>query len=341
MKHSYSRVHKYNNNKVDMHVLNDSKLAYDMKLINDVYNRVLKMGKKLYLGADNDQTVKTAQILESYVGYLNNINEKITNILNLTTQFADQCLEKSNEIREQVDIENKYEGDPSRLFMAYGNRYKNSNWADLQESEENKDAVLNNVDAVINTNITKKEYAYMPLLYKNIPNIGGADLGFNFKMPIVDRLADMPSALYWYRGDSKHPPGVYICLSRGFYVQVPFPDVVDSTKDFNRTNSIKCKYQTTAECNMIRSDLAKKHNSDVRPCNFAHSGNKYMKIGTTFRCAANPRFGNHHYLKDDINTIDSTDINNILMYSLSDILLSSIWVQKHNRNDILTNIDTC
>ncbi len=322
-------------------VLNDAKLSHDMKLINDVYVRILKMGKKLYLGSDADPTIKMAQNLESYVGYLNGLNEKITKILDLTTQFADQCLEKATDIREQVNIENKYEGDPSRLFMAYGNRYKNMSWADLDEMEETTQTVLGDVESVVETRVTKKDYAYMPVLYKTIPSIYGANLGFNFKVPIVDRINDMPSALYWYRGDAKHAPGVYICLSRGFYVQVPFPNVADSTKDFNRTGSIKCKYNTIGECHKIRSDLARKYKSDVRPCNFAHTGDRYVKIGTSFRCASNPRFGNHTHLSSDMDTVTSEDINTILMYSLSDILLSSIWAQRHKRNDIRTNIDIC
>lgn len=322
-------------------VLNDTKLAHDMKLINDVYTRVLKMGKKLYLGSDNNTTVKTAQNLESYVGYLDNLNEKLTTIRNLTEKFSEQCLEKAVEIREQIHEENKYIGDPSRMFMAYGSRYRNMSWANINSMEETNDKTLKSIEDMSVNTPEKKDYAYMPVLYKNISTMYGVELGGNFKVPIVNRITDMPAALYWYKGDARYPPGVYICISRGFYVQVPFPNVVDSTKDFNRIGSVKCKYNTTKECHAIRHTMAQKYKSDVRVCNFAHSGDRYTKIGTSFRCASTPRFGNHNHLKTDTRKIDTADMNNILMYSLSDLLLSSIWAQTHARNGILTNIDIC
>jgi hypothetical protein len=322
-------------------VLNDDALAQDMKLINDVYVRTLKMGKKLYLGADGDATLKTAQELESYVGYLNHINEKISQILDLTDSFAEQCLEKANDIREQVDLEDEYKGDPSGMFMAYAKLDKTMSWADMSDKEDVKNGVMESVASVIEKTVTKKDYTHAPILYKNVSKIYGADLGFNFKVPIINKITEMPSSLYWYNGDGKYPPGIYICVTRGFYVQVPFPNVVDSTRDFNRTGSIKCKYANSTECNNIRSELARKYNSDVRPCNFAHTGDRYIKIGTSARCASSPRFGNHSFLKSDINEIGDSDINTILMYSLSDILLSSIWAQRRRKTSITTKIDIC
>lgn len=311
----------------------------DMVTLNNMYMKILKTGKNLYTKSDANQTIKAAQQLESYTSYLENMNNILENILKLTDQYAQQCLDKATEIRESVDMQSI--DDPSKMFAAYANLNKGISWADLSDKEETTDRVLKSVDDIIDTNISKKDFTFSHIMYKNINNIYDASLGFDFQIPIISKINEMPSALYWYKGDTKYPPGIYICISQGFYVQVPFPNVVDSTKDFNRTGSIKCKYTTTDECYKVRAELANKYNSDVRHCNFAHMGDKYVKIGTSFRCPSLPRFGNHNNIQSDINNVDDTDINTILMYSLSDMLLSAIWVQKNKKNAVLTNIDIC
>ena len=124
--------------------------------------------------------------------------------------------------------------------------------------------------------------------------------------------------------------------------------------DYNTCTVISCilkehqdNNSNIKECCDARTNLASKYNSTVRDCNFAHKGDKYIKLGTSFRSPHKPRFGNHNFLNDDMDSIPDDDIKTILMYALSDVLLSSMWFQKqkddddHNSNIIFTNIDIC
>jgi hypothetical protein len=316
--------------------------AGDMQIINDTYIRILKKGRRIYKESEHENSIEVAQKLESYSTYLNQMNEKLESILELADKYSRECLTKATEIREYVDINNRYADDPSKMVMAHREMCKGMSWSDITDIEDEKESVLKNISQIVKIPKNLDEYKHEPIMYKDISNIYGKDLGFNCKIPIINKLNEMPSALYWYGGDQKNPKGIYTCLSRKFYVQVPFPNVIDGTKDFNRSCSIKCKYNTVEECLKVRDDLANKYNSDVRDCNFAHFGDKYIKIGTTFRCPNIPRFGNHHFLKDDLKNLPDYDIKMLLMYSLSDILLGSLWFQNQKDTSmVLTNIDTC
>lgn len=52
-------------------------------------------------------------------------------------------------------------------------------------------------------------------------------------------------------------------------------------------------------------------------------------------------FGNHATLQNDLDVVSNYDIKHMLMYSLSDDLLSMIWYQNKFRNGelIITNLD--
>lgn len=314
--------------------------ANDMKVINDIYIKILKKGRSNYNNAS--MNISSAQNLESYATYLGQMNGKLEELLDLTDKFAHECLTKATEIRTNVDINNKYKDNPERMFHAHKEIYSEMSWADITENEDETQRVLNSIENKVTQKNKISEYAHTPIMYKNISNLYNHDLCTKFKIPIITSLNEMPSSLYWYNGDQTNPEGIYICLSRGFYVQVPFPNVVDGTKDFSRTRSIKCKYNTEDECCKIRKDLASKYNSDIRECNFAHKGDQYIKIGTSFRCPNMPRFGNHIWLNNDLNDLPDYDVKMLLMYSLSDILLTSMWFQKQKNNGmVLTNIDIC
>lgn len=314
----------------------------DMQIINDTYIRILKNGRRIYKETDQENYIESAQKLESYSTYLNQMNEKLESILELTNKYSRECLAKATEMREYVDINNRYSDDPSKMIIAHRELFKGMSWGDISDIEYEKECVLKNISQMVKKPKNPDDYKHNPIMYKDISTIYGKDLGFNFKIPIINKLNEMPSSLYWYEGDQKNPKGIYTCLSRKFYVQVPFPNVIDGTKDFNRTCSIKCKYNTAEECLNVRDDFANKYKSELRNCNFAHSGDKYIKIGTSFRCPNIPRFGNHSSLNYDLKNLPDCDIKMLLMYSLSDVLLGSLWFQ--NQKDIsmvLTNIDTC
>ena len=314
--------------------------AATMITLNDIYINILKMGKKMYEKSDN--TINSAQYLESYSSYLGEMNEKMTSILELTDKYAKECLLKANDIRKALDVQKKYD-DPMFMTNMHKDVYKNITWAELAEKDDNTETVISSIDNLVEKKPNIQEFAHTPIMYKNMSNIYGKPIGFECKIPVISNLNEMPSSIYWYNGDSVNPAGIYTCLTRGFCAQIPFPNVIDSTQDFNRTGSIKCKYNTIHDCLTVREELAERYNSTTRECKFAHKGERYIKIGTSFRCQNKPRFGNHSFLKDDLNSLPDSDIKTILMYSLSDMLLGSLWFQKQNNDGhlVMSNIDIC
>lgn len=311
----------------------------DIKKINNIYVKILKDGLKIYDIIDNDNnTIQNAKKLESYSTYLSEMNEKLEHILNISNKYVNECLDKATEIREYVDLNDKYKHDKFPIFSITKELNKNIIWADVVELEDKKNNLLHDVKKITED---KTEYNQKNIMYKNIEN-EYKYINFKYQIPIINRLDEIPQSLYWYKGDKDNPKGIYTSLSPGFYVQVPFPDVIDGTKDFNRICSIKCKYNTIDECLKIRQDLSNKFNSDIRVCNFAHKGENYTKIGTSFRCPNIPRFGNHNFLNTDLENLPHNDMKMLLMYSLSDMMLSSMWFQKKQLpNMVLTKIDTC
>lgn len=316
----------------------------DMQILTDMYKKILKNGLKLYDSSNDNMDMNHVQKLESYATYLYEMNEKLEYITILANKYASECLNKATEIRKYVEINDKSEDSIPTIFKLHKEMNAGLSWADITEIECNKEILLNNVDQLISKKISDNEYIHTPIMYKNISNLYGKDIGFDWKVPIINNLSDMPPSLYWYAGDSNNPQGVYTCLTNGFYIQVPFPNIIDSSQDSNKSRSVKCKNSTRVECLEERSNLANQYKSGIRECNFAHIGDNYTKIGTLFRCPNKPRFGNHNYLKDDICLIKDMDIKTILMYALSDILISSMWFQKNNvdkKINIMTNIDIC
>jgi hypothetical protein len=316
--------------------------SVDMVAINNIYMKILKKGRHIYNEAETNPSINIAQKLESYSTYLGQMNDKLESILDLTDKYAHECINTATDIRKNIDINDRYKDDPSRMFLAHKELYKGMSWADITEIEEEKEIVIDTIDEMVKKPDNNHDFKHTSIMYKDLSTIYGVNLGFECSIPIINKLNEMPSAMYWYEGDKKNPQGVYTCLSRKFYTQVPLPNVIDGTKDFNRTRSIKCKYNTLAECMVVSQDLASKYSSDVRECKFAHLGDKYFKIGSAFRCPNMPRFGNHAFLESDLENLPDYDIKMMLMYSLSDMLLGSLWFQKQNNNNmILTNIDTC
>lgn len=160
-------------------------------------------------------------------------------------------------------------------------------------------------------------------------------------MPIVTNITDIKPAIYYWTGDTTYPSGLYISIYEGCYIQIPFPNVIDGTKNNTREGSIQCKYKTIKQCVEARKALSAKYQTNIRPCNFAHAGDRYLKIGTNYRCPSNPSLGYHNTFCEDIHKVNMSDIRVMLMYSLSDLLISTIWCQNQNVTGLLTDIDIC
>lgn len=317
--------------------------SQDMKTLNDIYIRLLKNGRDIY-DKSVDKTIADAQELESYSEYLNQMNEKLENILDLTDKFSIECINKATEIRQYIEFNDKYKDDPFRMLLYDKNKYAGISWADISEIEDKKENLVKQVDEKINKPYNENDFKRKTVLYKDISDIygKGLNLGFDCKIPIINRINEIPPALYWYKGDKTNPKGVYICISHRFYAQIPFSNIIDGTKDNDRTCSIKCKYENNVDCTRARSEYAQRYNSDIRECKFAHKGEKYVRIGTALRCPNMPYFGRKSTLSKDLGNLPDHDIKMMLMNALSDLFLSNLWFQKQkNENLVLHNIDTC
>ena len=100
--------------------------SHDMKLLNDLYVKILKKGRCIYNEAESENNIHHAQKLESYSTYLGQMNDKLENILDLTDKYARECINKATEIRTFVDINDRYKDDPTRMFLAHKEIYKGS-----------------------------------------------------------------------------------------------------------------------------------------------------------------------------------------------------------------------
>jgi uncharacterized protein with HEPN domain len=312
----------------------------DMRVINDIYLKILRNGRHMY-GAEN--TIDTAHQLENYSTYLSEMNGRLESMVDLTQKFSVECLSKATEIREAIYLDDKFAGDQSKISVAFRDKNSNLSWADMTEIEDRTDVVLECVKEALDAKPKDCEFKQKNVLYKVLTNIYGIELDHEWKLPIANRIKDIPSAMQWYKGDTNNPEGVYICLSDGFYAQVPMPNILDATKDFSRTGSVKCKHYTKEACYKARESLACRRNFDMRNCPFAHQGDKYVKIGTVFRCPKFPGFGKHSSLNADLVEVPDDDMRSILMYALSDAMLGSLWFQNQKQKNgiVMTNIDIC
>lgn len=157
--------------------------------------------------------------------------------------------------------------------------------------------------------------------------------GYEMEFPTVKRFSDITPMFYYYDNpdDTVHTPGIYCSIIKDVIIKVPFPTIIDSTRDYSRGKSIKCKYDTRILCDENRTSMAKRHKSDMRKCNFAHTGDRITKIGYPSRCSVMPRFGNASTLVEDMSVVKLSDIKNILLYGLNDVIVASIWFYHHRQ----------
>lgn len=177
--------------------------------------------------------------------------------------------------------------------------------------------------------------------YKELSIIENVDISPNkINIPIVKSLKDIPPMFYWYEGDNIYKKGIYTSVCHGFYAKVPLPNVISSDSVSYKINSVACKYGTKQICQENKKKISEFHNSEVRECFYVHKKEKFNKVGNCYRCNVES-FGNHATLQNDLDVVSNYDIKHMLMYSLSDDLLSMIWYQNKFRNGelIITNLD--
>lgn len=199
-------------------------------------------------------------------------------------------------------------------------------------------------DNIININTHKlKLHSHSALVNEsqNITILDGKDISpNNLNIPVIQNLKAIPPMFHWYNGDKFNKSGIYVCMSKGFYCRVPFPNLLSSMDQNFKVNSIPCKYETKENCNIQKKKISELFNSEVRECSYVHKKEKFIKIGSYYRCNREG-FGNYDSLNNDLNYINTSDIKRILMHSLSDSLLSILWYQNKFKNGdlILNNLE--
>lgn len=280
------------------------------------------------------------------------------NIADDTLDYLASKIEKVNDEIEKyrksiLELEDKYFYDDEHQFVLSFN---------TDEKEEL--ASPNYIDSYkksINSQIIKHKYSDVLMLglsnQKKVKNvisneskntneiilnkIEDVDLQSNvLKLPVIKNLQDMPSAFYWFEGDQFYKKGIYTSLCKNFYVKVPFPNLINASKDY-KLKSIRCKYATLQECQANKKKISSIYNTDVKECFYVHKKEKFNKVGSQYRCALET-FGNHEILDNDLEKVSHFDIKHILMYSLSDDLLAILWYQnkfKDSKELVFTNLD--
>lgn len=264
-------------------------------------------------------------------------NSEVTDVNTLHNLIKNNKDKLFRYLEELKEIETKYfkESDDTDRFILSLN---------IDEKLYNKDLKKTFKDSIrLDTNIHKvtKSYAPPKASTKCITNIDNIDISLtSINIPIIKSIKDIPPMFYWYDGDTRYKKGIYTCISPGFYVRVPFPNTISSVNNGFKINSMPCKYNTKELCTEMKKKNSKLYNSEVRECSFLHIGEKFVKVGMSYRCNIES-FGNHSSLDHDLHFVTMNDIKRLLMYSLSDTLISNIWYQNKFKNGdlILSNID--
>ena len=232
------------------------------------------------------------------------------------------------------------------LFLSNENTNKFLLSFDIDEGLYNKDfreEFKQDMQVIVNKDKIKHYFNKQPQVNKltYLQSIDSINISPNvLKLPVIDDIQNIPPVMYWYKGDSQNKPGIYTCICPGFYANIPFPNLVSVNEQNYKVNSIACRYITKQNCIEHKRKNSAIYNSEVRQCTYVHKKEKFVKIGSNYRCNIES-FGNHERLLQDLDIVDNNDIKHILMYSLSDTLLSMIWYQNKFKsgNLILQNLD--
>ena len=312
--------------------------------IHNIYVDVLKRGSDVYKNKDDDSKDSHIFKLNSSALYLTEMNKKLRDIIEISENMIIECNKRTTEIKKEINLEKKYEGNPDKIMLIFKEMNQGLKWGDIADIEDKKEHMLRDVDNFINGKRDPDEYKKHKITYKTLNRIYNTRLDFDFKLPIINDIADIPPSLYWYNGDSKYSEGIYTTLNNGVFVRVPFPDTIDYLDTHNKKNTIKCKNKTINECKRFRDNLNKYNNNYVYNCNYLHVGDKFLKINNMVRSSTNSRFGKHSCLNADLKNTSYSEIQSIILYSITDLLLNSLWIKKqknmgNNPGKIIDNID--
>jgi hypothetical protein len=311
----------------------DSKLHED-NTVNDDYlinidkafSQLVKKFNKLQIEEYGNMTIKKGNsLLLNGTKLLHSLKSQITALESLITD----CNDFIDEVKQDLSVETKPE---NFVFLTKGGMLSYPG-RDVINKIPNKNEILNelkNKRDIPENNKISVERILIP------------EYGYYLKLPVITNLNQIPPAMYYIKPNAKNnnvKPGVYINLN-GNYMRIPFPEIADSKKEYDRKHSIRCKYTTKQECDAQRSKMAGVYNSNIRVCNFAHKGDSIIKIGYPSRCPSVPNFGNTSTMSGDINKVNISDIKNTLLYGLNDIFASIIWLDyTSNKGNVYDDLE--
>ncbi len=179
---------------------------------------------------------------------------------------------------------------------------------------------------------------------KNITSIEGISVDpATLAIPILPQIDYCPTAFYWYSGTASRKAGIYVRLLDNVICRVPFPNLFCSSSSHFKKKTIKCKYHSVDICQNNRKKYAVVNKVKMRECNYTHKGEHFNRIGSAFRCSVES-FGGHDTLANDLRKVKYDDIKLILMNSLHDILLATLWFQTNadaTKHILIDDLDVC
>lgn len=308
----------------------------EIKTINTYFQSLFKDARNSITG---EITVENAEHLEDLVKVFTTVYDNHKKIINLLGNLKEECKDKAFEIRSELSLD--LDKDKKNKFTFVFRGKTGMTWGEMDELETQRNLLMDKSKELEKD--LKKSGDPSKEKYKKLTVLDGVELPKEIKVKMVSRLESLPTAFGWYNGDKKHREGIYIRLPKNMFVRVPFPNVIDGTKNYNRSKTIRCKHVTEQQCYDNRKFMADQHGTSVRDCFFAHKGDTYSKVGTNFRCPAIPRIGNHRYLTLDLNDAKSDDIKPLLMNSLSDLLVCYLWNNQQHADDkmIMSDVEIC
>lgn len=304
--------------------LNTADLDLYITTLENIFSSMVKKYNKLQLSEHNNQTITDANNLMKKGGKI--LNSMKLHVRSLETLMSD-CDDFITEVTDDISILPKKEDfvyHSAGGMLSYPGR-------ELIKQEYAKHLMPHPIVQPITLHVATPHGTptAQPTIEKNIIS----EIGYHIKLPVVNNIKNIPVAMHYYKGDDKHPAGVYMNLPNNNIVRMPFPEIIDSKREYDRTHSIRCKYNLKEECNAQRAKMSKLYNSQVRVCNFAHAGDKIIKIGYPSRCPNVPDFGNPSTMANDVKKVNINDIHNMLLYGLNDVICSVVYLDYNNITD--------
>lgn len=295
---------------------------------NNIIDFLLKLESNLDISINNFQEINKNKVydLEKLYDSIQKNNRKMYKYLNCLKQLELLYFANDSNFENESQFIHAFDMDPELYNKDFKKIFKD----DMK--------IRANIHKLKKSNHKKSQEYIETKTINLVESINGSN---TINLPIVKNLKDMAPVFNWYNGDNFYKKGIYICLTPGFYSKVPFPNLFSTSHPNFKNNSIPCKFETLEACIAHKKKISEIYNSDLRDCKYVHKKEKFSKIGSFYRCSRES-FGNHESLNTDLNFINVTDIKRILMYSLSDSLLSILWYQNKFKNGdlILNNIDT-